>query len=107
MKSKLYKVFIAFVMMAMVVDWPVTADAQRGRAVQKAGKSLLQGCSKSSKSHPNLGTVGAASNRVTRSAAKNNDQSTKCSKCLGTGQILYDGEYYYCPDCNGTGRKNR
>lgn len=123
MKSRIYKSLFVLMAIAMVIDWPVQADAVNGRAIGKAvGKAaehsgFFSRCSHQTEQSVNKATqqveksvaprAGVAAGKAVQNAnasARNRNQSGICGRCNGSGQIYYNGEAYYCPNCNGSGR---
>lgn len=132
MKSRIYKSLLVIMLIAMVIDWPVSADAINGKAIRNT-KGIIKSCQYeqlfkkmnaeqsqtilnkiSSKTEQNVNKmtqeakttnpviVDKAAQSATN-AVQNKKQSSVCTKCNGSGQISFGGEYYICPVCNGSG----
>lgn len=121
MKSRIYKSLLVLMAIAMVIDWPVHADAINGKVVGKAIQTAEHSGFFSKCSHQTEQSVNKATQQVERNvapragvvagkavqkanASNNRKQSGVCGRCNGSGQIYYNGESYYCPNCKGSGR---
>lgn len=125
MKSRIYKSLFVLMAIAMVIDWPVNADAGSGKAVREAAEAFAkeakhssffsrctnqteqrvnQATQKAENMSPRTSVVVGKTLQKANASARNRNQSGVCGRCSGSGQIYYNGEAYYCPNCNGSGR---
>lgn len=122
MKSLIKKTFVAVVVLAAIVDWPVKVEAGCGQVVTKRTVPLFSSCA---------GKVGKVTvdtekivNRSTQLMEKYGNKTLKnknlqygtlrasrhvnliiCPRCHGRGSVQgYNGYVYTCARCNGIGR---
>lgn len=119
MKSRIYKSLIVLVCIISFVDWPVSTNAQKGKAIARTAKAiakaaeedkgLFKSCSGATKSaERNVNNATQSASRVNGTRVQT---AVAASRAAGHSYNNYQRnnqqstEYVktYCPRCNGEG----